>query len=56
MDAIADNFFDNAVISVSVKKTSKTDGVYLFGARVMKLQVQNGQLVGMHLSKLALIR
>lgn len=45
LDVVADNYFDDAVLSVSVKKTSKTDGVYLFGARVMKLQIQNGQLV-----------
>jgi len=45
VDAIADQFFDNALISVPIKKTSKTDGVYLFGSRIMKLQLQDGGLV-----------
>jgi len=44
LDAIADDFFDRIVSGVIVKKSTKNDGVYLFGARIIRLKLMNGEL------------
>ena len=46
IDSLVDDALDDIQSGVSIKKQGKVDGTYLYGARVMRIQQKNGDLIG----------